>query len=1569
MKFLPDLVRLVIFLIALLAAKGALASTVTINEAMASNFSTIAAEDGSYHDWIELFNWGPAPIALGGYGLTDDPADPFRWVFPSITLQSGQYLLIWASGNDMRDPARPLHANFRLSSDGEPLLLSGPAGEIVSEMPSRPIPRGVSLGRSPNGTGAWKYFTEPTPRQPNSTPSFTFLAGEPIFSHDAGFYDLPFLLSLAAVDGGTIYYTLDGSNPDPGALGGSTYQIKNDYPHGPLLSRSFRTWAYSGPIEVRSRRGEANKISEIASAFNGFNRPGTEWEPPSGEVFKATVVRARVLKADAVPGPVVTRTFFVDEQIHQRYSLPVISLTTPERGLFDYTQGVYVPGKTFNDWRLNNPNAVVNGSTPANYLRSGRSSELPAHIEFFEPDGANAFSQNVGVRVHGGWSRANRQKSLRVFARSDYDEQSSIRHEVFPGHQKQGGNGTLREFKRLILHNSGQDNGLTLFRDAMAQSLIAHTGIDTQAYRPAIVFLNGEYWGIHNIIERYDHHYVATNYDMDPDDVAILQGNAQLVHGSTTDSQQFLSFRNYVKNHANGGTINRSDVWLQIQEQMDVDNFIHHFIAQIYYANIDWPAGNLRWWRYKGTPDPSRHGHDGKWRWMLFDTDHGFGLFVFTNSDGTFWNITSGHDTVAHALSKGPLLWSNPAWATDLFTSLVKNTEFRNRFLNTFADHMNTSFQPERVVARINEMQAVLAPEYPEYARRWNQPATFWSGGNTWEEKVDVMRNFANTRLPHLRAHLRAHFNLSGTSSVTVGINRAGGTVRLNSLHLQQGTPGINAPVYPWSGTYFLGLPLELEAIPEAGFRFVRWATASGQTASQGQVLQGTLLANIHFVAEFEPDPLAFAEAVPPPHRLAEGPFYFSQWNADAPAGSYPANMVFEQTATQDPGLQEPMDSFWTLPYNLSSRSRIEGLGQDGIGFINTANAQEDPAAGFLGSAVVALDTLGVEQASVSWVGGTILPNSRVYHLRLQYRIGNEGAFTDLTDTEGAPVEYLRDAIAGHLQTLGPVPLPVTLLDKPYVQLRWKYYATGERLDEASGQRTMLRLDDIVVTSGSSTAQPQLASRDFHPAAQAGGKVWPFEVRAELQDGLTDATFTGVVTLELISGPAPLGGTTEATAVEGLAFFESVVVNQPGLYQLRAVAEGADPIMLPPLRVVAVTEEIMPRFIQGEQPDNSQRVPFAYRLRLEGLLANAEYRYANRVVTAADPVNQDGAGNAVFVTPGGSAFTRTTSSPRFLDSDTGVRHQIFTTDSDGSFAGWFITEPSGNVRFTPGNEVFMRLLLNDGNGSEEAFHYLTTASPVNVLAFGNGPDDASAVLGQSYGNARNFLTLHDSEWPGSRPLLATPIEDAGFGVDDRYAAFYATQVSGRPGWWGGLTPNRLAGGVVRVELVDQAGLTTGLFRFPAGLPGTHNPTDGSAATVVEIREGVATYGTWRAVQLYEGSDPGGPGEAPNGDGITNLLRYAFGLDPSEPGGTHTTTALDQEDFLVIRFPADLSLTDVAYRVEASPNLTSWTETLYDSSTDPQPQRLNGLLEVRDLLPIHATDRTRFLRVRVTWTNE
>ncbi len=265
------------------------------------------------------------------------------------------------------------------------------------------------------------------------------------FSHPGGFYEEGFELALTCSQAGLpVYYTLDGSEPDRLRVS----------PDGP-------THLYSGPVAVSSRAGSPNILSEISET-------SPQWAPPGGEVFKGTVIRARAYCGPDAPGEPLypsetgTNTYFVDQGMPERYSLPLISVSTGPDGLFHYEEGIYVMGRIYYD---NYDPALSWGFRPANYHQSGYDWERPGNIEFYEADGTPGFNQGVGLRIHGGFTRAFRQKSLRIYARREYDAESSIEYEVFPGLRDSQG-AALNSFSRLILRNSGNDWSVTMFRVA-----------------------------------------------------------------------------------------------------------------------------------------------------------------------------------------------------------------------------------------------------------------------------------------------------------------------------------------------------------------------------------------------------------------------------------------------------------------------------------------------------------------------------------------------------------------------------------------------------------------------------------------------------------------------------------------------------------------------------------------------------------------------------------------------------------------------------------------------------------------------------------------------------------------------------------------------------------------------------------------------------------------------------------------------------------------------------------------------------------------------------------------------
>jgi hypothetical protein len=627
---------------------------------------------------------------------------------------------------------------------------------------------------------------------------------DPVFSHQGGFYTNEFDLRIATQESKVIiYYTTDCSDPVPGENG---------------------TYEYSTDIRIKSRKGDPDVLSMITDISNDqWNR----WKAPKGELFKCTTIKAVAVRDDGAQSKVVTHSYFVDPDMNNRYTLPVVSLVTEYENLFDNSTGLYVN---------------------ENYEKSGAEWERPAHVEIFDTDGSTWFSQSIGMRIHGGWTRKYPQKSFRLYADHVDDETDKFKYQIFPGLRGNGTGKKIKSFERIILRNAGNDWTGALFRDEMMQSLVYHLNLDTQSYRPCIVFLNGEYWGIYHIRERFDEKYLEEHYDLDDDRVSILDvfEKPSVQEGEPED---VLAYTEDVINYLKAHSITDKSTYDYIKTKIDIDNFIDYNVAEIFFGNTDWPGNNVSTWRYKtesGEYEPDApYGQDGRWRWFLKDTDFGFGLYEKPVS----------HNTLAFAAGDTREGEANDPWAVFLFKTMLQNDEFRNEFINRFADQLNTSFVPSRVNEIIDGVVSTLEPEIQEHTDRWpfiklTKTSYF---DKTWSQEVQSIKNYANNRPGYVRQHITNKFKangVTGTSYVTLNTDTAMGHIKINSIDIQSGTPAVTDPD-SWTGMYFGGVPVTVKAIPKEGYVFDHWEGITGVDQSSDTITV-TLAGDINVTAVFK---------------------------------------------------------------------------------------------------------------------------------------------------------------------------------------------------------------------------------------------------------------------------------------------------------------------------------------------------------------------------------------------------------------------------------------------------------------------------------------------------------------------------------------------------------------------------------------------------------------------------------------------------------------------------------------------------------------------------------------------
>jgi hypothetical protein len=497
-------------------------------------------------------------------------------------------------------------------------------------------------------------------------------------------------------------------------------------------------------------------------------------------VTTPTVVRARSFVTNKLDSLTASHTYLINVDT----DLPVISLGTKPANLFDNTIGIYVVGTNgkFDDC----------GISKANWNQKW---ERPASIEMFETDGTRTVAQDVGLEIHGNCTRHFPRKSLEIKAKRVYGD-NDIDYQVLPDKQ-------IDEYKRLILRNSGQDAHDTLFHDALLQYLVKDTmDIDYQAYRPAVVFLNGAYWGIHNIRDKADEAFPEQNYDLDADsDFDMIENNGIIQAGNTA---AWDDLHNFVSTH---------DLTVQanydyVKSQVDLEEYMNYFIVEIEVNNMDWPENNIRYWRAYD---------DGHWRWVLFDLDL------------SYYNPTNNY--LSYILNQGS---ASELYQTLLFRKLMMNTTFRNDFAQRFASHLNISFEPIHVNTMIDTFRAGIASEMPAHIARWGAPASI----PEWDVQINQLRSFANVRPGYMRGFLNSYLGSPGTANLTVNINGGGDVLAAD----------VKVPGSGYTGPYFKTVPMTLEAVSQSGWKFVKWL----ETGDTNPLITITLTGDLTRTAVFE---------------------------------------------------------------------------------------------------------------------------------------------------------------------------------------------------------------------------------------------------------------------------------------------------------------------------------------------------------------------------------------------------------------------------------------------------------------------------------------------------------------------------------------------------------------------------------------------------------------------------------------------------------------------------------------------------------------------------------------------
>lgn len=485
---------------------------------------------------------------------------------------------------------------------------------------------------------------------------------------------------------------------------------------------------------------------------------------------------------------------FANFFINKKHWFSVISFIIDPNELFNDTTGIYVKGLHAD---------TIEPYYGANFWKKW---ERPAWVEIYLPNQKRVVQQMAGIRLFGGFSRILNQKSWAVFARKKYGN-NRFYYPLF--NEKD-----IKAYKSFILRNSGGDWHYTMFRDILMTGLVKDIDIDIQAYRPVIAYINGRYWGIYNMREKINEHYIEENHHIDKDSIDLLEHEGfEIKHG---DNKDYLKLLNFIKQNS----FESKKMYDSLNKMMDINNYIKYSIAQIYFDNQD-KGGNIRYWK------SNRKG--ARWRWILYDTDWGFGLHCDT---------AYMHNTLVFATEKDHKGWPNPPWTTLILRKLMENNEFRISFARTFADYLNSIFKPEVVLYKIEFFEELFLTEIEHHFKRWDYSPKHW------RKRVNVLKIFAQNRPYYMRKYLKEYFELTDTLIFFVEIedNRSGYVLLNNFINIKNN----------WQGIYFSDIPVSLTAYPYFGYKFSHWQCPSVTTKKTIAIQPQT---NTTINAVFKPNP------------------------------------------------------------------------------------------------------------------------------------------------------------------------------------------------------------------------------------------------------------------------------------------------------------------------------------------------------------------------------------------------------------------------------------------------------------------------------------------------------------------------------------------------------------------------------------------------------------------------------------------------------------------------------------------------------------------------------------------
>ena len=706
---------------------GGTKESLVINEIMVANVDMFIDPSWNYGGWVELYNPTDQSANIGRYWVSDDPENLKKAMLPGKigSVPAHGFFTLWFDHADTQKDVGErwlnTQVNMELDVDGGTIYISDDMGNLLVSQDYPAAIMRVSYARKTDGGDEWGWTADPTPTQTNTLSKFAKEQLEaPVVDQPGQLFTAPFNVQVTIPKGAALMYTTDGTTPT-------------------------------------TTNGKYSKDGRFT-------------------VSETTTYRFRVFRTGYLPSAVVTRSYIYK---NHDYYLPVVSVVTDPKNLYDNEIGVYVSG--------------TNGKTAnQDYTKRNFNMEWDRPVNFeYIVDNQEVVNKEVNYAIAGGWSRKYLPKSFKLKANSVFGE-GKYDYTFFKDKP-------YNRNKTLLLRNGGNDNyNKYRLKDVSLQEIVRHSGfkLNLQSVQPTHVFYNGEYIAMLNMREPSNKHWAYANLGTDNDMIDSFEMSVDSGYVQKSGTRDAFDYWYNLTNDLAADPQN-AEIYKKICDIVDIDDYVNYFAYKFFLNDWDWPHNNCKGFRDR---------NDGKFHFMVFDLDNCVdrtGNNIFNDFENkrtyTFYGRPEYNGT---SLTKEVEL-------VTMFLNMIENDTFRKKFIDTYCIVGGCVFRDDAETARIvNE----LAEE--------RRPALLWEGndpvGSNKERSQGIINaltgQFKSRMMNAMKNYRRFNLSRAEIQAVQLGTNVPSGRISIN---------GIEVPKAMFNG--YLFAPDTLRAYEIPGYRFVGW--------------------------------------------------------------------------------------------------------------------------------------------------------------------------------------------------------------------------------------------------------------------------------------------------------------------------------------------------------------------------------------------------------------------------------------------------------------------------------------------------------------------------------------------------------------------------------------------------------------------------------------------------------------------------------------------------------------------------------------------------------------------------